>query len=120
MPSCHFQNIFIPQLEKENYDFFPLNRALSLQQEEDNNEIRLETLMSQVSYLVNKMKEEVFGRFAEHLDNNGIDIKKTRATAGPLLNFDPDKEIFTGDLADEANKLVKGDYREGFTIPEVV
>ena len=68
----------------------------------------------------NKMKEEVFGRFAEHLDNNGIDIKKTRATAGPLLNFDPDKEIFTGDLADEANKLVKGDYREGFTIPEVV
>ena len=67
-----------------------------------------------------KLKEEVFGRFAEHLENNGIDIKKTRATAGPLLNFDPDKEIFTGDLADEANKLVKGDYREGFTIPEEV
>ena len=66
------------------------------------------------------MKEEVFGRFAAHLENNGIDIKKTRATAGPLLTFDPDKEQFTGDLADEANKLAKGDYREGFTIPDEV
>ncbi len=47
------------QLERENYNFFPLNRALSLQHEEDDNELRLETLMTQVSYLVNKMKEEV-------------------------------------------------------------
>ena len=31
----------------------------------------------------------------------------------------PLHDVFA-DLADEANKLVKGDYREGFTIPEVV
>jgi predicted dehydrogenase len=67
-----------------------------------------------------KMKEEVFDRFAAHLDNNGIDIKKTHATAGPLLTFDPDKEQFTGKLADRANKLVKGDYRAGFTIPDTI
>ena len=66
------------------------------------------------------MKEEVFDRFAAHLDNNGIDIKKTHATAGPLLTFDPDKEQFTGKLADRANKLVKGDYRAGFTIPDTI
>ena len=46
------------QLTKKNYDFFPLNRALSLQQELDENEIRLETLVDQVSYLVNKTKQE--------------------------------------------------------------
>ena len=68
----------------------------------------------------NKMKEEVFNRFAQHLDNNGIDIKKAQPTLGPLLNFDPDKELFTGDLSDQANQLVKGDYREGFRIPESV
>lgn len=46
------------QLEKEKYDFFPLNRALSLRHEEDSNEMRLESLAEQVTYLVNKMREE--------------------------------------------------------------
>ena len=47
------------QLQKNNFDFFPLNRALSLAAEEDSSERKLETLMSQVEYLVAKMKEEV-------------------------------------------------------------
>ena len=54
------------------------------------------------------------------LENNGIDLSKTKATLGPLLSFDPDKEEFTGDLSNDANELVKGDYREGFQIPDVV
>ncbi|XP_067668084.1 inositol 1,4,5-trisphosphate-gated calcium channel ITPR2-like [Haliotis asinina] len=45
-------------LEQNNFDFFPLNRAMSLRHEEDSNEKKLETLMDQVDYLVNKMKEE--------------------------------------------------------------
>ncbi|KAK7486477.1 hypothetical protein BaRGS_00022278, partial [Batillaria attramentaria] len=45
-------------LQKNNFDFFPLNRALSLAAEEDSNERKLETLMTQVEYLVAKMKEE--------------------------------------------------------------
>ena len=67
-----------------------------------------------------KMKEEVFNRFAQHLENNGINIEKTKTTLGPLLNFNPDKEQFTGDLSEQANELVKGDYRKGFRIPESV
>jgi inositol 1,4,5-triphosphate receptor type 1 len=47
------------QLEKNIYDFFPLNRALSLQNEEDSNERKVEILRIQVDYMVNKMKEEV-------------------------------------------------------------
>ena len=68
----------------------------------------------------NKMKLEVYERFAEHLDKNGVDLNKSKATLGPLLSFDPDKEVFTGDLSNDANELVKGDYRKGFQIPEVV
>ena len=47
------------QLTREVYDFFPLNRALSLQQEEDSNEVKLETLMHHVAFLVSKMKQDV-------------------------------------------------------------
>ncbi|XP_062589198.1 inositol 1,4,5-trisphosphate receptor type 3-like [Saccostrea cucullata] len=46
------------QLERHNYDFFPLNRALSLQNKEDSNERKVEILCIQVDYIVNKMKEE--------------------------------------------------------------
>ncbi|XP_070173454.1 inositol 1,4,5-trisphosphate-gated calcium channel ITPR3-like [Littorina saxatilis] len=45
-------------LKSNNQDFFPLNRALSLDAQEDSSERKLETLMSQVEYLVAKMKEE--------------------------------------------------------------
>ncbi len=47
------------QLEKRRLDFFPINRAISLQHEEDSNEQRLDTLMQQVRYLVKKMEKEV-------------------------------------------------------------
>jgi len=67
-----------------------------------------------------KLKLEVYNSFASHLENNGIDLSKAKATLGPLLSFDPDKEEFTGDLSNDANELVKGDYREGFQIPDVV
>lgn len=46
-------------LERNIYDFFPLNRALSLQNEEDSNERKVEILRVQVDYMVNKMREEV-------------------------------------------------------------
>ena len=47
------------QLTVNNFDFFPLNRALSLENEEDSEEKRIEQLQQQVDYLVAKMKEQV-------------------------------------------------------------
>lgn len=47
------------QLQENNYDFFPLNQALSLQNEEDSQEVKLQMLVKNVDYMVNKMKEEV-------------------------------------------------------------
>ncbi|XP_052783710.1 inositol 1,4,5-trisphosphate receptor type 1-like isoform X3 [Mya arenaria] len=46
-----------------NFEFFPLNRALSLENEEDTNEQRMEHLQQQIDYLVTKMKEQE----ADHL-----------------------------------------------------
>ncbi|CAC5372100.1 unnamed protein product [Mytilus coruscus] len=45
-------------LQEANFDFFPLNQALSLQNEEDSQEVKLQELVKNVDYMVNKMKEE--------------------------------------------------------------
>lgn len=47
------------QLQHNVYDFFPLNRALSLINEENTKERKLESLRMNIEYMVNKMKEEV-------------------------------------------------------------
>lgn len=39
-----------------------------------------------------------------------------KATLGPLLTMDPDKEEFTGPPADQANKMLTKKYRKGFVI----
>ncbi|KAL3848190.1 hypothetical protein ACJMK2_019064, partial [Sinanodonta woodiana] len=41
-----------------NFDFFPMNRSLSLENEMDKEEQKLELMQKQVDYLVNKMKEQ--------------------------------------------------------------
>jgi len=63
---------------------------------------------------------ESFERFQEHLLLNGVDVKTTPRTLGPWLTMDPQSEKFTGEFAAEANKLVRGGYREPFVVPEQV
>ncbi len=63
---------------------------------------------------------ESFERFQEHLLLNGVDVKQTPRVLGPWLTMDPRTETFTGEFAEEANKLVRGSYREPFVIPEQV
>ena len=67
-----------------------------------------------------KMKLDAYTRFAEHLDANGIDIAKDLPTLGAALTLDPKTEQFSGNMADEANKLARGDYRKEFSIPDPV
>ncbi len=57
--------------------------------------------------------------FAANLDENKIDVAKDQATVGPWLTFDPKTERFTGEFADEANKLGEEEYREEFKLPEI-
>jgi len=67
-----------------------------------------------------KIHAESFERFKAHLEANGVDLKKSQVVLGPWLDFDPAKEVFTGAMAAEANKLVKRDYRAPFVIPDQV
>jgi predicted dehydrogenase len=59
---------------------------------------------------------DAFEKFQGHLEANEIDINIEKATLGPLLTLDPDKEEFTGDHAKAANKLLTKKYRKPFAI----
>jgi hypothetical protein len=63
---------------------------------------------------------EAFERVQDHLLLNGVDVKLTPRVLGPWLTMDPQAERFAGEFADEANKLVRGTYREPFVVPEQV
>ena len=51
---------------------------------------------------------------------NGVDLKLTPRVLGRWLTMDPQVERFTGEFVEEANKLVRGTYREPFVVPEQV
>lgn len=90
--------------------------------------------MSNISYRVGKklgndqIKErlandkaglETFNDFLANLEANKIDTSKELCTAGPWLEFDPESEKFTGEFAEEANKLAQGEYAAGFELPKI-
>ncbi len=62
---------------------------------------------------------EPFGRFAEHLARNNVDLQKTPAQFGAPLKFDAKTERFTGENSAAANKLVSRDYRAPFVVPQL-
>jgi hypothetical protein len=65
----------------------------------------------------NQESLETFGRFAEHLAQNNVDLSKTRLTLGKFLTIDPQKETFTGEFASLANPMLSREYRKGFELP---
>jgi predicted dehydrogenase len=68
----------------------------------------------------NKEMVDSFERFQEHLLANGVDFKTTPRIVGPWLEIDTDNEKFIGDFHEEANKLLRRQYREPFVVPEQV
>jgi hypothetical protein len=59
--------------------------------------------------------QELVDRYLEHLKAH--DIEPGESILGPWLECDRQKECFKDNAA--ANQLVKGSYREPFTVPEV-
>jgi hypothetical protein len=51
-----------------------------------------------------------------HLEDNKVDPEKDLLNLGKNLTIDPEKEIFTGTGAEQANPLIKGSYRKEFEI----
>jgi len=62
---------------------------------------------------------EAYGRMAEHLAANGVDLTKTPATLGLALAVDSKKERFTGAHADKANALLTREYRKPYVVPQL-
>ena len=54
-------------------------------------------------------------RTLQHLKDNGTDLAKYPISVGPLLKFDPAKEVFPDSA--EATAMVTREYREGFVCP---
>ncbi|MGB9688377.1 Gfo/Idh/MocA family protein [Thermogutta sp.] len=54
-------------------------------------------------------------RTLRHLVDNGVDLKKYPISMGPLLKFDPEKEIFPD--SPEATALTTREYRAPFVCP---
>jgi len=54
-------------------------------------------------------------RTLQHLKDNGNDLAKYPISLGPLLKFDPAKEVFPD--TPEATAMVRREYREGFVCP---
>lgn len=65
-----------------------------------------------------KTVAEALGRMEEHLAANGVDLKKTELTLGPVLEMNPKTERFTNNEA--ANKLLTREYRAPYVVPEKV
>jgi len=58
---------------------------------------------------------ETLNRTVQHLKDNGVDLDKYPMSMGPLLKFDPNKEVFTNSTA--ANEILHRDYRAPFVCP---
>jgi predicted dehydrogenase len=68
----------------------------------------------------NKEVVATLERIRDNCKAVGVPVDKTTYTIGPVLTFDPASERFTGDRADEANKLITRDYRPPFVVPQSV
>jgi predicted dehydrogenase len=67
----------------------------------------------------NRLAADAFERCYEHLELNGVDLETSKATVGPWLDLDVDRQEFVGEFADEANALSRRQYRKPFVVPEL-
>jgi len=65
-----------------------------------------------------KILAEAYGRLAEHLATNGVDLEKTPATLGLPLAVDVPNEGLIGNA--EASRLLTREYREPYRVPGLV
>lgn len=62
--------------------------------------------------------QDSYGRFAEHLAANGVNLEQSSPTLGVFLTMDPKTERFIGN--EQANTRLTRNYRKPFVVPEKV
>jgi hypothetical protein len=68
----------------------------------------------------NKVLQDAFERFQEHISLNLVDLQKTPVILGPWLRMNSKKERYIGDFGDMANMYLIRNYRKPFVVPERV
>ena len=58
-----------------------------------------------------------FGRFADHLSDNRIDLSETKIRFGRKLTLAQGGETFVGEFSSDANTMLTRPYRKPFVIP---
>ena len=67
----------------------------------------------------NRELSDAFERCREYLRENEVDLDTTPAVLGPWVTFDPKRERFVNDIADQANALSQREYRQPFVVPKI-
>jgi predicted dehydrogenase len=65
----------------------------------------------------NTLLAEAYGRFANHLAANAVNLEQTPAQYGAPLTFDAATELFVGENSVAANAQRSRDYRAPFVVP---
>ena len=68
----------------------------------------------------NKEVVTSFDNIRENLKAVDIKLDDTTYMVGPKLTFDPKSEKFTGERAEEANRLITREYRAPFVVPKEI
>lgn len=55
----------------------------------------------------------------KHLGSHDIAIDSDQIRLSPMLELDPEKEVFVGEHAEAANRFLKRDYRAPYVVPEI-
>lgn len=62
---------------------------------------------------------DAFERCHAYLRENGVDLDDTQAALGPWVSFDEERGRFVDEFADEANALLRREYRAPFEVPDL-
>ncbi len=63
--------------------------------------------------------DDLVSEIKTHLGAHSIAMDSPDMKLGPFLSFDPVKEVFVGDGAEQANRFLKREYRKPYEVPNI-
>lgn len=63
--------------------------------------------------------QELLNEMDRHVGSFGLKLESDDFRLSPMLELDPEREVFTGDHAELANGFLKRQYRKPFVVPEI-
>ncbi len=63
---------------------------------------------------------DAFARCDDYLKANGVDLGGAGGVIGPWVEYDANRDRFTGEFAEQASRLSRKEYRKPFVVPQLV